>query len=115
MSNNEERKVEIVEGTGKKGEGADQAIEMQRIEDIRKEEKEMQEHASGTFPLSVLDLEELMGNYKERGNDFRDLQTIENMEVLIIINPKSIKKGSSLSKGQGSLRQKKADVSITVN
>ena len=41
MSNNEERKVEIVEGTGKKGEGADQAIEMQRIEDIRKEEKEM--------------------------------------------------------------------------
>ena len=79
---------------------------------IRKEEKEMQEHASGTFPLSVLDL---MGLYKERGNDFRDLQTIENMEVLIIINPKSIKKGSSLSKGQGSLRQKKADVSITVN
>ena len=77
MSNNEERKVEIVEGTGKKGEGADQAIEMQRIEDIRKEEKEMQEHASGTFPLSVLDLEELMGNYKERGNDYRDLQTIE--------------------------------------
>ena len=59
---NEERKVEIVEGGGKKGEGADQAIEMQKLEDIRKEEK-----------------------------------------------------GSSLSKGQGSLRQKKADVSITVN
>ena len=36
---NEERKVEIVEGGGKKGEGADQAIEMQKLEDIRKEEK----------------------------------------------------------------------------
>ena len=60
---NEERKVEIVEGGGKKGEGADQAIEMQKLEDIRKEEKEMQEHASGTFPLSVLDL---MGLYKEK-------------------------------------------------
>jgi hypothetical protein len=32
-----------------------------------------------------------------------------------IINPRGIKKGSSLSKGQGSLRQKKADVSITNN
>ena len=36
---NEERKVEIIEGGGKKGEGADQAIEMQKLEDIRKEEK----------------------------------------------------------------------------
>ena len=70
--------VEIVDSHGnKKGESNEKEIEMQKLDEIRKEEKDMLAHVSGAFQLSFLDLEDLMSNYKERGSDYRDLKTIE--------------------------------------
>ena len=39
----------------------------------------MAEHSSHTFNITVLDLETLMGKYKERGPDCLDLKAIESM------------------------------------
>ncbi|MCQ2820568.1 MAG: hypothetical protein MJ252_25160, partial [archaeon] len=46
--------------------------------EIAREEQEMAQNASGTFGLTVLNLEDLMGAYKERGEDLRDLQMMQS-------------------------------------
>ena len=46
--------------------------------DNENEEKEII-HESGMYGLKVVDLENLMGAYKERGSEFRDLKLIEKM------------------------------------
>ena len=35
---------------------------------------------SGTFKITVTELEELMGAYKERGSEFRDIKAIEKQQ-----------------------------------
>jgi len=43
------------------------------------QEKEIVNQESGMYGLSVLELENLMGAYKERGSDYRDLKYIEKL------------------------------------
>ena len=57
----------------------DNAEEDEKKRAIENEEKEMADNASHTFPITVLDLEDLMGKYKERGADCLDLKAIESL------------------------------------
>ena len=57
----------------------DNADEDEKKRAIENEEKEMADNASHTFPITVLDLEDLMGKYKERGADCLDLKAIESL------------------------------------
>ena len=57
----------------------DNAEEDEKKRAIENEEKEMTDNASHTFPITVLDLEDLMGKYKERGADCLDLKAIESL------------------------------------
>ena len=51
--------------------------EAKRLEELHKEARQMISHQSGTFELNVLQIEELMGFYKERDSNLRDLQKIK--------------------------------------
>ena len=65
-----------------KGDNEDRNAEMQRLEklnEIRKEEKKMKELASGMYGIDILQIEELMGLYKERGIFYKDLEKIKEL------------------------------------
>ena len=57
----------------------DKGSENEKLQEIKNREKEMAEHSSHTFNITVLDLENLMGKYKERGPDCLDLKEIESL------------------------------------
>ena len=60
----------------------DRLAEMQRLEklnEIRKEEKKMKELSSGMFGIDILQIEELMGLYKERGIFYKDIERIKEL------------------------------------
>ena len=60
----------------------DRNAEMQRLEklnEIRKEEKKMKELASGMYGIDIIQIEELMGLYKERGIFFKDIEKIKEL------------------------------------
>ena len=52
-------------------------IELQKLSENQNNNNEIKE--SGTFSINVRTLEELMGAYKERGSDFRDLKAISQL------------------------------------
>ena len=74
MSNNPDLKIEIIDTQQKKGN-----IEMGDVNEQQPNAPDIQIQSSGTFPLSVLELEKLMGNYKERGSNYLDLQAIHDL------------------------------------
>ena len=49
----------------------------EKLAEIHKEEEEMKSHQSGKFGLDILQIEELMGFYKERDSNYRDLAKIK--------------------------------------
>ena len=51
--------------------------EEERLREIAEEEKEFDAQASGTYAIKVSELQKLMANYKERGNDYQDLKLLE--------------------------------------
>ena len=56
--------------------------EMERLEKlnaIRKEEKKMKELSSGMYGIDIVQIEELMSLYKERGIFFKDLEKIREL------------------------------------
>ena len=56
--------------------------EMQRLEklnEIRKEEKRMKELSSGMYGIDIVQIEELMSLYKERGIFYKDLEKIREL------------------------------------
>ena len=56
--------------------------EMQRLEklnEIRKEEKKMKELSSGMYGIDIVQIEELMSLYKERGIFYKDLEKIKEL------------------------------------
>ena len=60
----------------------DRLAEMQRLEklnEIRKEEKKMKELSSGMYGIDILQIEELMGLYKERGIFYKDIEKIKEL------------------------------------
>ena len=60
----------------------DRLAEMQRLEklnEIRKEEKKMKELSSGMFGIDILQIEELMSLYKERGIFYKDIEKIKEL------------------------------------
>ena len=60
----------------------DRIAEMQRLEklnEIRKEEKKMKELSSGMYGIDILQIEELMGLYKERGIFYKDIERIKEL------------------------------------
>ena len=60
----------------------DRMAEMQRLEklnEIRKEEKKMKELSSGMYGIDILQIEELMGLYKERGIFYKDIEKIKEL------------------------------------
>ena len=66
----------------RRGDKEGRDLEMQRLEklnEIHNEEKKMKEMASGTFGIDILEIEELMGLYKERGVYFKDLEKIKDL------------------------------------
>ena len=60
----------------------DRNAEMQRLEklnEIRKEEKKMKELASGMYGIDIIQIEELMSLYKERGIFYKDIEKIKEL------------------------------------
>ena len=60
----------------------DKTQEMEKIEkihEIQKEEEEIKAHSSGMYGLDIIQIEKLMGYYKERGANFLDLENIKEM------------------------------------
>ena len=54
-------------------------IELQKLKENSKNDYLNEVSESGTFLISVRALEELMGSYKERGSDYRDLKYITSL------------------------------------
>ena len=52
---------------------------MEKINEIQKEEQELKAHASGMYGLDIIEIEKLMGSYKERGSNYLDLETIKEL------------------------------------
>ena len=50
---------------------------IEKINEIKKEEEELKAHASGMYGLDIIQIEKLMGSYKERGVNYQDLETIK--------------------------------------
>ena len=53
---------------------------IEKIKEIQKEEEEIKAHSSGMYGLDILQIEKLMGFYKERGTNLMDLETIKEYE-----------------------------------
>ena len=85
MTSNYSRNVEIEGKTCEHNNARESENQKARLQEIQREEEEMAAHASGTFGLTVRNLEDLMADYKERGNDFRDLQRIESFGGVDVI------------------------------
>ena len=76
MSNNPDLKIEIIDTQQKKV----NSIEMGDVNDQDSNAPgDIKPQSSGTFPITVLELEKLMGNYKERGSNYLDLQAIHDL------------------------------------
>ena len=52
---------------------------MEKINEIQKEELEVKAHSSGMYGLDIIEIEKLMGFYKERGTNLLDLESIKEM------------------------------------
>ena len=52
---------------------------IEKINEIQKEELEMKAHSSGMYGLDIIEIEKLMGFYKERGTNLQDLEQIKEM------------------------------------
>ena len=52
---------------------------IEKINEIQKEELELKAHSSGMYGLDIIEIEKLMGFYKERGTTYRDLETIKDL------------------------------------
>ena len=71
----------------KEKENSEKEIKEEKEEKVKEKEKDSQEiekesaitKASGTYGITVKELEDLMGAYKERGSEFRDLKLIESL------------------------------------
>ena len=50
---------------------------IEKMNEFQKEEQELKAHASGMYGLDILQIEKLMGFYKERGTNCLDLETIK--------------------------------------
>ena len=76
-----ERKIEIV--------GRDILHSNQNLNTINVKSEKIEKHSlktSNGFDIDVIELENLMGKYKERGNDFQDLKYLEEKGVEELIN-----------------------------
>ena len=51
----------------------------EKLNEVQKEELELKAHSSGMYGLDIIEIEKLMGYYKERGANFLDLETIKEM------------------------------------
>ncbi len=50
---------------------------MKKLNEINNEELKIKEQASGTYGIDIIQIEELMSSYKERGPTFRDIQKLK--------------------------------------
>ena len=57
----------------------DELKQQEKLNEIQKQEQEMKNRSSGTFGLDILQIEDLMSSYKERGVNFKDLQQIRDL------------------------------------
>ena len=56
-----------------------QRARQERLNEIHNEELRMREHASGMYNIDIIQIEELMSSYKERGSNYKDLQKIQEL------------------------------------
>ena len=54
-------------------------VRLEKLNEIRKEEKKMKELSSGMYGIDIVQIEELMSLYKERGIFFKDLEKIREL------------------------------------
>ena len=52
---------------------------LEKINEIQKEEEDLKAHASGMYGIDIIEIEKLMGSYKERGSEYRDLEAIKEL------------------------------------
>ena len=52
---------------------------LEKLNEIRNEELKMKEHASGMYGIDIIQIEELMSSYKERGQNNKDIQKIREL------------------------------------
>ena len=57
----------------------DKTQELEKINEIQKEEEDYKAHSSGMYGLNIIEIEKLMGCYKERGSNYRDLDAIKDL------------------------------------
>jgi len=50
---------------------------VEKMHELQREEEELKAQASGMYGLDIIEIEKLMGFYKERGTNFQDLETIK--------------------------------------
>ena len=50
---------------------------LKKLNEINNEELKIKEQASGTYGIDIIQIEELMSSYKERGPTFRDIQKLK--------------------------------------
>ena len=54
-------------------------VRLEKLNEIRKEEKKMKELSSGMYGIDIVQIEELMSLYKERGIFYKDLEKIREL------------------------------------
>ena len=54
-------------------------LRLEKLNEIRKEEKKMKELSSGMYGIDIVQIEELMSLYKERGIFYKDLEKIREL------------------------------------
>ena len=52
---------------------------LKKLNEINNEELKIKEQASGTYGIDIIQIEELMSSYKERGPTFRDIQKLKEL------------------------------------
>ena len=56
-----------------------QKARLEKLNEIHNEELKIKENASGIYGIDILQIEELMSSYKERGQNFKDIQKIREL------------------------------------
>jgi len=61
----------------KENDNTQETEKIEKMNEIQKEELELKAHSSGMYGLDIIQIEKLMGYYKERGSNYQDLVTIK--------------------------------------
>ena len=56
-----------------------QKARLEKLNEIHNEELKIKEHASGIYGIDIIQIEQLMSSYKERGQTYKDIKKIKEL------------------------------------